>query len=92
MPVELSISFECYTPAKVCFYKCKQGWSNLLLRARVFGHAKKTDAQNQAQCARLIEKQLKAVFFLLPKSLIEFVVFIFIVISSKVFAIRLLQC
>ena len=38
-----------------------QGWTNLLLGrvillARPIGHAKKTVAQNQSQCARLIEK------------------------------------
>ena len=46
-----------------------QGWTNLSLRAILFprpiGHARKTGAQNQSQCARLIEKQLETIIFVL---------------------------
>ena len=57
------------------FEVIRQGWTNLLLRARFFGcailfarpivHAKKTGAQNQTQCPRLIEKQLETTIFVL---------------------------
>ena len=52
---------------------------------------KRLGAQNRTQCARLIEKQLETIFFSLsPKK--GLAPFIFVVISSKVFAISLLQC
>ena len=47
-----------------------QGWTNLLLRARIFGRASKIDqarrkmgAQNESQCACLIEKYLETFLF-----------------------------
>ena len=42
----------------------KQDWKNLLLPDRA---RKKTSAQNQSQCARLIEKHLGTFIFLLLK-------------------------
>lgn len=52
---------------------------------------KRLGAHNRTQCAHLIEKQLETIFFSLsPKK--GLAPFIFVVISSKVFAISLLQC
>ena len=50
--------------------KNAQGWTNLPLRAQFFGRARsgtqrKTDAQNQSQCVRLIKKQLETIVFVL---------------------------
>ena len=53
------------TIALSCFLQ--QGWTNLPLRARFLATQLylKMGAQNQSQCARLIEKQLEIVIFVL---------------------------
>ena len=48
----------------------------------------RSGAQNQTHCAHLIEKQLEKIIFVLCYT----ATFIFIVVSSKVFAMRPLQC
>ena len=51
---------------------------------------KKTGAQNQTQCVNLIEKQLETIIFVLRYLNRALEAFIFNVISSKVFVMRLL--